>query len=87
MILARTETNLKQILKNSPPKKSKDWLFLEKAYNSSMNTKFLEKYTIKPLKKTRPLFKDLAKKHMIKIGKSKTVHIATNVDEILYGKK
>lgn len=52
-----------------------------------MNTKLLEKYTIKPEKKTGPYFVDLAKKHVIKTNDSKKTYASQQVDQIVYGLK
>jgi hypothetical protein len=59
-----------------------------KGYTALMNTKFLEKYTIRlPKKKPGPSLLQLAKKHAAKAGKGKKVTIAARVDQILYGAK
>jgi hypothetical protein len=52
-----------------------------------MDTKLLEKYTIKPEKKTGPYFIDLAKKHVIKAKSSKKTYASQRVDQIVYGLK
>ncbi len=53
-----------------------------------MNTKFLEKYTIRVRKDHKgPTLAELASKHAKKAGSSRKVNISSRVDQILYGAK